>query len=180
MRITTLALLALSAILLYGCTSMGGGERAGKVPVEERGLGTEAQGAEAGKAQVGGKFAGSPLEDPNSPLSKRIVYFAFDSSEVRPEDRELLAAHAKFLAEHPEVSLVLDGHTDERGSREYNLALGERRAKAVEQILILQGASKKQIQVISFGEEQPVALGHDESAWSLNRRVELLYSGYGS
>ncbi len=110
-------------------------------------------------------------------LSKRVIYFDFDSSDVSAEARDIIAAHAQNLSEHPGLSVVLEGHTDERGTREYNLALGERRAKAVKELLVLQGANTKQIQVISFGEERPAAVGHDESAWALNRRVELLYSG---
>ena len=110
-------------------------------------------------------------------LSKRVIYFEFDSSVVRQEYQSVLAAHAEYIAGHPDISVVLEGHADERGTREYNIALGERRAKAVQQMLTLQGVAQKQLQVISFGEERPVALGHDESAWSLNRRVELLYSG---
>lgn len=176
---------ALFGLFLQGCAAMGGGEGATeKATVEEHSVGAEtqapaeAEGAEAAAARMGGTFTGNPLEDPNSPLAQRVFYFAYDSYEVSPEDREKLAEHAAFLAKHPEISVVVEGHTDERGSREYNLALGERRAKAVERLLLLQGASKSQIQVISFGEERPVALGHDESAWHLNRRVELLYSGY--
>ena len=179
----------LGSVLLYGCAGTGGQQMA---PVEERGPGAEeeaamaaeeraaeeAAAAEAGAAQVGGEFAGSPLEDPDSPLSNQTVYFDFDSAEIRPEDKELLAAHAEFLAANPEVSVVLEGHTDERGSREYNLALGERRAKAVQQLLTLQGAARDQVEVVSFGEERPAAAGHDESAWAQNRRVELVYSGY--
>ncbi|MGM0679590.1 MAG: peptidoglycan-associated lipoprotein Pal [Pseudomonadota bacterium] len=118
------------------------------------------------------------LNDPDSPLSKRVLYFDFDSSKVTEEQREIIDAHAAFLSRNPEVSVVLEGHADERGTREYNLALGERRAKAVEQLLQVQGVAADQIQVISFGEERPVALDHNESAWRLNRRVEILYSGY--
>lgn len=128
-------------------------------------------------AQDQGRFTGSPFEDPSNPLSKRTVYFDFDSSEIKSADREVIAAHAKYLASHPQTKVVLEGHADERGTREYNIALGERRAKAVQQYMLLQGASQSQIDVISFGEERPVALGHDESAWSLNRRVEILYPG---
>lgn len=123
-------------------------------------------------------FKGHPLDDPSSPLSKRVFYFAFDSSHVRVEDREAIAAHAIYMAQHPEVSVVLEGHADERGTREYNMALGEQRAKAVSQLIILQGAVKGQIQIISFGEERPLALGHNEADWRLNRRVEILYAGY--
>ena len=124
-----------------------------------------------------GAFTGSPFEDPSNPLSKRTVYFDFDSYEVKSADREVIMAHAQYLASHPEAKVVLEGHADERGTREYNIALGERRAKAVSQLMLLQGASQSQIDVISFGEERPVALGHDESAWSANRRVEILYPG---
>ena len=123
-------------------------------------------------------FQGSPLDDPASPLSRRTIYFEFDSYEVKAADRELIQAHARYLAQNPGEKVVLEGHTDERGTREYNIALGERRAKAVTQLLLLQGVAQSQIDMISFGEERPVAMGHDESAWSLNRRVELLYSGH--
>jgi len=170
----------LSSLMLVACGSLE--ERPEDVPVEERGIGAgEGQprdGAETGGAQLGGDMGVSPLSDPASPLSKRVIYFAFDSSEVTPESRDLIAAHAGYLAQNPEVSVVLEGHADESGSREYNLALGERRAKAVERLMTLQGVSARQLQVISFGEERPVAFAHDESAWRLNRRVELLYSGY--
>jgi len=110
-------------------------------------------------------------------LEKRVIYFEFDSSVVKSEYQSILAAHAEYIAGHPDITVVLEGHADERGTREYNIALGERRAKAIQQLLTLQSVGQKQLQVISFGEERPVALGHDESAWSLNRRVELLYSG---
>lgn len=124
-----------------------------------------------------GAISGNPFEDPSNPLSKRTVYFDFDSSEIKPADREVITAHAKYLGSHPQAKVVLEGHADERGTREYNIALGERRAKAVQKFMLLQGASQSQIDVISFGEERPVALGHDESAWSVNRRVEILYPG---
>lgn len=118
------------------------------------------------------------LNDPNSPLSQRVLYFELDSSQIKDNDRDIITVHAEFIAAHPDITIVLEGHADERGSREYNIALGEKRAKTIKQLMTLQGVSEKQIQVISFGEERPVALGHDESAWSLNRRVEILYSGY--
>ncbi|MDH5407929.1 MAG: peptidoglycan-associated lipoprotein Pal [Gammaproteobacteria bacterium] len=132
-----------------------------------------------GTEGVGSENANSmqSLDDPSSPLSKRVIYFEFDSSTIQSDYQELISAHAAYLVENPDVSIVLEGHADERGTREYNIALGERRAKAVRQLMTLQGVTEKQLQVISFGEERPVALGHDESAWSLNRRVEILYSG---
>jgi len=120
----------------------------------------------------------SSLNDPNSPLSQRTLYFELDSSQVNNEDRNIITVHAEFLAAHSDITIVLEGHADERGSREYNIALGEKRAKSVKQLMTLQGVADNQIQVISFGEERPVALGHDNSAWNLNRRVEILYTGY--
>ncbi len=130
-----------------------------------------------GAAQADGGFKGSPFDDPNNPLSKRTVYFEFNSADVASEDREIILAHAEYLASHPDAKIVLEGHADERGSREYNIALGERRAKAVSKLMLLQGAAQAQIDVISFGEERPIAIEHDESAWRLNRRVEILYAG---
>ncbi len=126
----------------------------------------------------GGPLDIKALDDPNSPVSVRVLYFPLDSVQISNEDRDVIAAHARLLSNNPDVTVVLEGHADERGTREYNLALGERRAKAVQQLLVLQGVAQSQIQVISFGEERPVALGHDEEAWRLNRRVEILYSGY--
>ena len=115
------------------------------------------------------------LNDPSSHLSVRIIYFAYDSSEVRPEFRPAIEAHASYLASHPDTIMTLEGHTDERGSREYNLALGESRAEAVKRQMTLLGASAGQIRIVSYGEEQPAVDGHDENAWSQNRRVNILY-----
>jgi len=132
----------------------------------------------ANKFKSGGSLDVTSLNDPNSPLSQRVLYFDLDSSQIKDEDREIITVHAEFLAAHPDITIVLEGHADERGSREYNIALGEKRAKTVKQLMTLQGVAETQIQVISFGEERPVALGHDTSAWNLNRRVEILYTGY--
>ena len=117
----------------------------------------------------------SELEDPNSPLSVRVIYFDYDSSDVRPEFRNVVEAHAAYLASHPDVTVSLEGHADERGSREYNLALGERRAQSVKQQMLVLGAASNQIRTTSYGEERPVAEGHDEYSWSQNRRVEIIY-----
>lgn len=118
---------------------------------------------------------GDPLDDPNSMLAKRVVYFDFDRSEVKSEFRAIVAAHAEYLAANPDVTVTIEGHADERGTREYNIALGERRSAAVKQVLTLQGASSGQVNTISYGEERPAALGHDEDAWALNRRAEFIY-----
>ncbi len=109
-------------------------------------------------------------------LSKRVLYFAFDRDELRSEDQALVAAHAKYLVGNPSVKVRLEGHTDERGAREYNIGLGERRAQAVRRALMLQGVGEQQLSTVSFGEERPAVPGDDESAWSQNRRVEILYA----
>ncbi|UCE90114.1 MAG: peptidoglycan-associated lipoprotein Pal [Pseudomonadota bacterium] len=173
-RILTLIVLLAFVAAIAGCASKSAKEE------ETAAAPAEQQAADADQtygAELGGAFAGSPIDDPASPLSKRVFYFEFDSNELSSEDREIIKAHAQYLAQNPGTSIVLEGHADERGTREYNMALGERRAKSVLQLLVLQGASNDQVQTISFGEERPVALGHDESAWRLNRRAELLYSG---
>ena len=175
-------------VLLQGCS---GDEnvRGGEVPVDERSLGVDergnAQGMDNGalthRADTADEFGGRPvaelLNDPGTPLSVRTFYFEFNSAELSPSDRDALATHARFMNAVRDVSVVLEGHADERGSREFNLALGERRAKVIERVLTLQGVTREQIQVISFGEERPQALDHDEESWRLNRRVQLLYSG---
>ncbi len=115
------------------------------------------------------------LDDPQSPLSVRIIYFEFDSSEIQPQFRDTIEAHAAFLMANPNVVVSLEGHADERGSREYNLALGERRSQTVKRQMVLLGASPSQIRSTSYGEERPVSEEHDEFAWSQNRRVEIIY-----
>ena len=153
------------------------GEQTGENQTEDNKYSTT-EGESSEKFTNGGSLEVSSLNDPNSPLSQRVLYFNLDSHQIKDEDREIISVHAEFLAAHPEVTVVLEGHADERGSREYNVALGEKRAKSVKQLMTLQGVTDAQIQVISFGEERPVALGHDSSAWNLNRRVEILYTGY--
>ncbi len=114
-------------------------------------------------------------EGPDDPLSKLVVYFQYDQSDIGADYTEMLAAHGRYLANQPSASLRLEGHADERGSREYNIGLGERRAQAVRRVLLLQGASGTQISTVSYGEERPSVLGSDEEAMALNRRVELVY-----
>ncbi len=172
--------LALPILLITGCETLG--EREGEeAVVEERGAeagapaGEEGAAATARGAREGAAFQGHPLDDPASLLSRRTVYFEFDSSLVKDEDRPILEAHATYLAGHPSAAIVLEGHADERGSREYNVALGERRAKAVRQLMLIQGAGADQIKLVSYGEERPAAEGHSEESWRLNRRVEIVY-----
>lgn len=103
------------------------------------------------------------------------MYFDFDSSEITGSGTDVVAAHAKYLASHQGTRVRLEGHTDERGSREYNIGLGERRAQAVRRSLLLQGATDAQISTVSYGAERPAVSGHDEAAWAKNRRVEIVY-----
>lgn len=109
-------------------------------------------------------------------LQNRVVYFDFDKYDIRVDSEATLNAHAQYLAAHPGAKLRVEGHADERGTREYNMALGERRAKAASAFLTSKGASASQIEVISYGEERPVALGHEEGSWAQNRRAELQYT----
>ena len=104
-----------------------------------------------------------------------MIYFDFDSSEIKGEGTDIVGAHAKYLATNPTARVRLEGHTDDRGSREYNIGLGERRAQAVRRALMLQGVTDSQITTVSYGEERPAVTGHTEAAWSRNRRVEILY-----
>jgi len=108
-------------------------------------------------------------------LAKRTIYFDFDSSEIRGEGADIVAAHAKYLSKNTGLKVRLEGHTDERGSREYNIGLGERRSQAVRRALLLQGAGESQLSTVSYGEERPAAAGSDEAAWTKNRRVEIVY-----
>jgi peptidoglycan-associated lipoprotein len=121
--------------------------------------------------------APNPLKDPGNVLSMRSVYFDFDQFLIKDPDRPLLQAHATYLRQHPSAKVVVQGNTDERGSREYNIALGQRRSDAVKQVLRLLGAEDRQIETVSFGKEKPRCTADDESCWSQNRRADLVYSG---
>lgn len=116
-----------------------------------------------------------PLNDPNNPLSKRSIYFAFDSYVVSAEYEATLAAHARYLIANPQQKILIQGNTDERGTTEYNLALGQKRAEAVRQGLALLGVANGQMEAVSLGKEKPRNVGHDETAWQENRRADILY-----
>lgn len=118
---------------------------------------------------------GPEFSDPNNPLSKRTVYFMLDSSDVMPDFIPVIAAHAQYLIANPNQRLILEGNADERGSREYNIALGEQRSKSVAGLMKAQGVSDSQLDLVSYGEEKPAVSGSDESAWERNRRVEIVY-----
>ena len=124
-----------------------------------------------------GDYKVTDLNDPSSILSRRVIYFAYDQSTIEPEYFEILDAHSELLASNPNLTIRLEGHADERGSREYNVALSERRAKSVKQFMDLKGVGSEQSQTVAYGEELPVDPGHNEAAWSKNRRVEIKYIG---
>ena len=116
------------------------------------------------------------FDNPESLLSKRVIYFDFDKSVVRQEYRGIVAAHAAYLAAHSSARMTLEGHADERGTREYNLGLGERRGNAVSGLMSAQGGRGNQMTTVSYGEERPTCRVSDEECWSLNRRVEIVYT----
>ncbi len=165
MKKALLGLLVVSA--LAGCASTGTKE--GAAVQDKSGQGAAASGAS--------QAAVNPLTDPNNILSKRSVYFDFDKSAVKDEYKPMVEAHAKYLNDHSDVKVTIQGNTDERGSREYNLALGQRRADAVKKMMNVLGVKDGQIETISFGEEKPKATGNDEAAWSQNRRADIVYPG---
>jgi peptidoglycan-associated lipoprotein len=160
--------------VLAGCSSTGGSKDA--AAVEDRSIGAGADGGAVTSGTGGAAvFDAAALNDPDSPLSRRVIYFDYDSAEITAADQDTLLAHAAVLAAYPDQRVALEGHTDERGSREYNIALGDRRGLSVQRILELNGVSPGQLSVVSYGEEKPAAEGHSEAAWRLNRRVEIVY-----
>ena len=169
--------LLLSAVMmsfLAACASQGTKDQP-KAAVEEKSV-TSAPAAETKSAQQTA-VAVNPLKDPNNILSKRSVYFDFDKSDVKDEYKSMVEAHAKYLQAHGDAKVTLQGNTDERGSREYNIALGQRRADAVKKAMNVMGVADKQIESVSFGEEKPRKDCHDESCWQENRRADIVYQG---
>lgn len=170
-----------AAFSIAACSTLTPKDESGDVSVEDQSsqsTDTTDEGSDSAVTrgmQNAGAFKGDPLDNPDSPLSTRVIYFDFDSSDIHSEDKPVVEAHADYLAEHSGASVTLEGHTDERGTREYNLALGERRSKSVARIMRLLGVSDNQIRIVSFGEERPAVMGHVDSAWDLNRRVEIIY-----
>ena len=172
----------LAALALAACSTTP--KQEGGAPVDERTPTTAAPGAAtsgAGQGSVAGTAnqarPGNPLKDPGSILSKRSVYFDFDAYAIKDDYKSLLEAHAKYLQANRGAHMTVEGNTDERGSREYNIALGQRRADAAKRMMLLFGATDSQIDTVSFGKEKPKNPGHDESAWAENRRDDLAYRG---
>lgn len=171
-------MLGVCSIGVTGCSSTktnAGGEASSQSATPAPAATSSSNTAATSASNTGG-FSGDPLNDPNSPLAKRVVYFDYDSSVVRDEFSATLEAHADYLAKHPNVKVTLEGHCDERGTREYNLSLGERRSQAVQQFLLLMNVKQGQATTVSYGEERPAVVGSDESAWGKNRRVEIVYT----
>jgi peptidoglycan-associated lipoprotein len=134
-----------------------------------------AAGKEPTLATTNAQMSSTDTDQANSLPSQRIIYFDYDMSNITAKSREIIEKHASYLSQNPEVYVRLEGHADERGSREYNLALGEQRAEAAKNTLMMLGVFDNQLTTLSYGEEQPAASGHNEQSWWQNRRVELIY-----
>jgi peptidoglycan-associated lipoprotein len=170
----------LIAIALAGCqTTPTTDENA--APVEDKSATASQSGASTsgttGSGVSGSSSSSNPLRDPSNILSKRSVYFDFDSYVVRDEFKPLVEAHARYLQSNRNARMTIQGNADERGSHEYNLALGQRRADAVKRMMTLIGATDGQVETVSFGKEKPRNSGHDEVAWAENRRDDMVYAG---
>ena len=178
-------LLPILLLLGFGLAACGGG--GSTIPTGAAGDGPNSAVANGGANGAGGTSTSGIGADGgldvarvqpgqgDGPLSRLVIYFDFDRSEIRSDFNDMLRAHGAFLADNGDRAVRLEGHADERGSREYNIGLGEQRAQAVRRVLMLQGASADQLGTVSYGEERPAALGSDENSYSLNRRVELVY-----
>ncbi len=178
-RIISIACLVAAAALLAGCPKKA-------TTVEPPNPGSQVPGAGAAGAGDGASASTTPLGsdaggmggpggDASGPLARRVIYFDFDKSDIKPEFADIISSQARNLTSHPNLKLRLEGNTDNRGTREYNIGLGERRSQAVRRALMLQGVSESQLTTVSYGAERPAVEGEDESAWAKNRRVELVY-----
>ena len=173
------ALTGFAIATIYGCASSDV-KPEGKAGVEERSPGTS-------PAQPGGpivvepvkpsEVAGNPLKDPKNILSKRSIYYDYDKDDIKEEYRPMVQAHARYLAQNRGAKMLVQGNCDERGSREYNIALGQRRADGVKRMLVLLGAGESQIEATSLGEEKPRCTAKTEECYGQNRRSDMLYSG---
>jgi peptidoglycan-associated lipoprotein len=178
-----LTIAALVAIFLAGCqstpTTAPVEDKSGEATTTAPGTGgaTTSGSTQGGVSGTQSGTAGNPLRDPNNILSKRSVYFEFDSFTVADQYKPIVEAHARYLAANRNARVTLQGHADERGSREYNIALGQKRADAVKRMMTVMGIQDTVIETVSFGKEKPRNMGHDEAAWAENRRVDIIYAG---
>ena len=174
---------ALMALCLAACQSTPPKEEGAAVEDKTPAAGTTGGATTSGTGSTG--VAGTatmgttqnPLKDPSNILSKRVIFFEFDSYVVKDEYKPVIEAHSKYLQANRNARMTVQGHADERGSREYNIALGQRRADAVKKMMLLYGAGEVQIETVSFGKEKPRREGHDETSWAENRRVDIIYAG---
>src|SRR6202045_4287014 len=178
-RIVSIALLMAGAALLSGCPKKhnvieppNAGSQVSGTTQGDEGASTSSRALNGDAGTQGANGMGA---DATGPLARKVIYFDFDKSEIKPEFADIVAAHARNLTSHPNLKIKLEGNTDERGTREYNIGLGERRAQAVRRALMLQGVAESQLTTVSFGAERPAAEGDDEAAWAKNRRVEMVY-----
>jgi peptidoglycan-associated lipoprotein len=177
-----IVLTVLVATILAACASTQSTDSQPPAAVEDRGAKPSASGVPA-KPITGVDLTGRPgtgaaaLKDPNNILSKRSVYYEFDKYDVKDEYKPMVEAHARYLRENGGTRMLIQGNTDERGSREYNIALGQRRSESVKRMLLLLGGREDQIEAVSLGEEKPRAAGSGEEAWAQNRRSDMLYPG---
>ena len=158
-RAASLALLGATALILAACSS---------VKLDD-------VNGDSGSGGSGGNFASQPWNDPKSPLYERSVYFDFNEYTVQTKYQKTLSAHASYLKANPKQKVIIQGNTDERGTAEYNLALGQRRSDAVRKSLNLMGVSDDQMEAVSLGKEKPKAEGDNEAAWAENRRADIVY-----
>ena len=157
-RAATLALIGATALLMAACSS---------VKLDD----VDSANGSGG----GGNFGSQPWNDPKSPLFEKSVYFGFDEYTVQTKYQKMLSAHASYLKANPKQKIIIQGNTDERGTAEYNLALGQRRSDAVRKSLNLMGVSDDQMEAVSFGKEKPKVEGDTEAAWAENRRADIVY-----
>ncbi len=174
MQLNKLFAVSLLSVAIMGCASGGGtedGASSTETVVEESQTQAvpESPGVDVVTEEQTEVQAANPL------LKQTLVYFGYDRAEIRPEFKDVLNAHAQYLVANPQARIVLEGHCDERGTVEYNLALGERRANTVKRYLIVQGANPGQLESVSFGEERPIMIGSDDATWAKNRRAEIKY-----
>ena len=158
-RAASLVLLGATALILAACSS---------VKLDD-------VNGDSGSGGSGGNFASQPWNDPKSPLYERSVYFDFNEYTVQTKYQKTLSAHASYLKANPKQKVIIQGNTDDRGTAEYNLALGQRRSDAVRKSLNLMGVSDGQMEAVSFGKEKPKADGNNEAAWAENRRADIVY-----
>src|SRR5580692_11541089 len=179
-RIISIALLLAGAALLSGCPKKHNviepPVAGSQVPGSSNGTDGASTSGRALNGDASSQGANGVGDYTTGPLAKKVIYFDFDKSEIKPEFADLVTAHARNLTAHPNLRIKLEGNTDQRGTREYNIGLGERRAQAVRRALMLQGVAESQLTTVSFGAERPAVEGDDEAAWAKNRRVELVYT----